>query len=371
VEGRAAAAAARRQEVASTTAGNLKTTAIPLVNWSPTRKLDGGDGSIRSQEQRRVAPSLHDICAELLCANVNHVESLGCVPESMRKMIGARLCSRRMMTAQAIGLFFEGEPVEISVPDCSLIPELELTQQMAQCSPQRLEVLELGMCGRGLSDQCLTATFATGPGALSSLTLVALRGAYRLTDKGVSALLQAAPCLTSVNLSQCSLLTEGAVKAVADCLGTQLCALSLEGCAQMDGLKLLPVLLQMPCLKKLSLSGVGGVKDEVVSELAVALGSTLEELHLADCRLLTDAAVVGVAACCLGLKVLDLDMLPLLSDMAISRLADGCRSLRVLSLKRAKFSDEAVAAFITASGSSLCEISLNSVRQVSFILQYN
>ncbi len=140
------------------------------------------------------------------------------------------------------------------------------------------------MCGRGLSDQCLTATFATGPGALSSLTLVALRGAYRLTDKGVSALLQAAPCLTSVNLSQCSLLTEGAVKAVADCLGTQLCALSLEGCAQMDGLKLLPVLLQMPRLKKLSLSGVGGVKDEVVSELAVVLGSTLEELHLADCR---------------------------------------------------------------------------------------
>jgi hypothetical protein len=45
-----------------------------------------------------------------------------------------------MMTAQAIGLFFEGEPVEISVPDCSLIPELELTQQMAQCSTQRLEV---------------------------------------------------------------------------------------------------------------------------------------------------------------------------------------------------------------------------------------
>ncbi|KAH8953432.1 hypothetical protein BDL97_08G026900 [Sphagnum fallax] len=201
----------------------------------------------------------------------------------MRKMIGARLCSRRMMTAQAIGLFFEGEPVEISVPDCSLIPELELTQQMAQCSTQRLEVLELGMCGRGLSDQCLTTTFATGPGALSSLTLVALPGAYRLTDKGVSALLQAAPGLTSVNLSQCSMLTEGAVKAVANCLGTQLCALSLEGCAQMDGLKLLPVLLQMPCLKKLSLSGVGGVKDEVVSELAVVLGSTLEELHLADC----------------------------------------------------------------------------------------
>ncbi len=114
--------------------------------------------------------------------------------------------------------------------------------------------------------------------------LVALRGAYRLTDKGVSALLQAAPCLTSVNLSQCSLLTERVVKAVADCLGTQLCALSLEGCAQMDGLKLLLVLLQMPCLKKLSLSGVGGVKDEVVSELAVVLGSTLEELHLADCR---------------------------------------------------------------------------------------
>ncbi len=156
MEGRAAAAAARQQEVASTTAGNLKTAAIPLVNWSPTRKLDGGDGSIRSR-QRRVAPSLHDICAELLCANINHVESLGCVPESMRKMIGARLCSRRMMTAQAIGLFFEGAPVEISVPDCSLIPELELTQQMAQCSTQRLEVGDMA------KDPIVLAHMTVGP----------------------------------------------------------------------------------------------------------------------------------------------------------------------------------------------------------------
>jgi hypothetical protein len=62
-----------------------------------------------------------------------------------------------MMTAQAIGLFFEGEPVEISVPDCSLIPELELTQQMAQCSPQRLEVGDMA------KDPIVLAHMTVGP----------------------------------------------------------------------------------------------------------------------------------------------------------------------------------------------------------------
>jgi DNA repair protein RAD7 len=257
------------------------------------------------------------------------------------------------MTTEATGLFFANEPVKVQMPNCSLINEADLTSHMAQCAVERLQVLELGFCGRGLSTQCLTSTIATGPGNLPMLTTVSFRGAYRLSDQGVAALVEAAPNLTSLDLTQCSLLSIASVKSVGDVLGPKLKSFSLEGCDKLDAMQLLPILLQMTNLQKLSLSGVGGMKDEIVSELAVTLGPYLEELRLADCRLLTDVAIAGVAACCPGLKVLDLDALPHLTDTAIGRIADGCLSLQKIYLKRAKLTDEAVAAFVMASGSCI------------------
>jgi len=37
-----------------------------------------------------------------------------------------------------------------------LIIEADFTSHMAQCAVERLQVLDPGFCGRGLSTQCLT-----------------------------------------------------------------------------------------------------------------------------------------------------------------------------------------------------------------------
>lgn len=100
--------------------------------------------------------------------------------------------------------------------------------------------------------------------------------------------------------------------------------------------------LQMLGLQKLLLSGIGGIRDEMVTELAMLLGSSLKELHLlvlwfsSVCdfylrfRLLTDAAVV---------RVLDVVRSAKFWTWMIhctTALWHGHWSLRVLSLKCSK-----------------------------------
>lgn len=148
------------------------------------------------------------------------------------------------------------------------------------------------MCGRGLSENCLTATIANGPGSLPLLTTVSFRGAYRLTDKGLSAFLYSTLNIAALDLTQCSLLSIAGIKAVAYIIGRKLKSLSLDGCTQLDALELLPILSQMTNLQKLSLSGIGSVKDGLVSELVVVLGSGLEELRLADCRYVSEIMLI-------------------------------------------------------------------------------
>ncbi|CAM6050148.1 unnamed protein product [Sphagnum compactum] len=60
---------------------------------------------------------------------------------------------------------------------------------------------------------------------------------------------------------------------VASCPTGRLCT---NGCSKATA----QVPLQMLGLQKLLLSGIGGVRDEMVTELAMLLGSSLEELHL-------------------------------------------------------------------------------------------
>lgn len=91
------------------------------------------------------------------------------------------------------------------------------------------------MCGRCITDQGLSATFASGVNTLPQLLTLSLRGAYRLTDSAVGKLLAAAPNLTSLELRKCSLMTDDVIRTVADALGAQLRGFSVEGCAQLDG----------------------------------------------------------------------------------------------------------------------------------------
>lgn len=79
MEGRAAAAAARQE---AGLAGSSKA-AKSIVEWSPSRNpTDPSFGRV-------APPSLHKMCLEILCANIEHVESLEGVPDATKRLISA------------------------------------------------------------------------------------------------------------------------------------------------------------------------------------------------------------------------------------------------------------------------------------------
>lgn len=351
VEERATALAARQERLS----GNDKPAS--LIEWKPSREKDFGT--------KVIPPSLYDLCLNLLCKHVEHIETLEGIPDSAKDRICSAFCALRKMTPRTLGLFVTGSPTQICVPDCSLIPEEDLTKLIAGCSTANLEVLRLDMCGRAFSDRLLQATFDCPSVGLPSLTCLSLKGAYRLSDVGLSSFVQMAPLLSSVDLSQCSLLSETGIHTLADSLAPVIKELRLESCQQLEAFKILPALKKMQKLEVLSVAGIPGVTDEFVSELLAYLGCDLKELSLADCGKLTDGALQAIGAVCCALNALILDNLSLLTDTALVHLANGCRSLQTLSLKRCSFSDEAVAAFIGASGNCLSNLSLNNVKEVA------
>ena len=85
--------------------------------------------------------------------------------------------------------------------ECLQIPMLNLC---------RLERLELTFCGRGLTESTAATLAAAGP--LDKLQVVALRGAYRLTDAALCSILRNTSNLQVLRLPQNSLLTGESIK---------------------------------------------------------------------------------------------------------------------------------------------------------------
>ena len=158
-------------------------------------------------------------------------------------------------------------------PPPPLSPSLALTQ-----------VLDLGMCGRCLSDKVLSTTIADSPSSLPSLSTASFSGAFRLSDRSLSSLTRSAPALSSLSLRQCPLLSSAALHEVARNVGGSLRSLSLDGCSQLDAGDLTVALLEMPRLASLSLRGVQGLQDSHVSNVLERVGPGLRELSLAQCR---------------------------------------------------------------------------------------
>lgn len=76
----------------------------------------------------------------------------------------------------------------------------------------RLERLELGFCGRGVSAEAVRALVgvAGGNATLPGLASLALKDAYRLEDADLHRLLAAAPNLERLRLANCSRLQDAA-----------------------------------------------------------------------------------------------------------------------------------------------------------------
>ncbi|KAJ6807203.1 DNA repair protein rhp7 isoform X1 [Iris pallida] len=327
------------------------------IKWVPSNCRNG-------KALGKPAPSLRDLCMKVLCENAEEIESLEGVPDVLKHRLMSMLCQSRKMGSQIFNVLVSGLPTEIQLGDCSWATEEQFQGALGGCNTDKLKVVQLDLCGRCMPDYVLRASLAQSPNSLPSLTSISLKGDYRLTDDGLNAIVASAPSLSSINLSQCSLITSGGIIALADKLEKTLRELYINECQNLDPMTILSALVKLKALEVLSMSGIETVNDKFVKKLISERGSNFKELSFADCRKLTAASMKVIGEKCSGLRALDLSNLNRLTDPAICHLGNGCRSIQKIKLRRNKFSDEAIAAFVEAAGGSLTELSFNNVGKV-------
>ncbi|XP_059634746.1 uncharacterized protein LOC132277052 [Cornus florida] len=324
--------------------------------------------SRRKDHQREcskpLVPSLQELCMRILAKNADAITSLDCVPDVLRHKLSHLLCDSRRMNIHFLDLLVRGSPTEVRVRDCSWLTEEQFTRTFEMCDTNYLTVLQLDQCGRCMPDYILCDTLARSFNSLPALTTISLKGACRLSDAGLTALVSSAPALRSINLGQCSLLTSSGINILPDSLGSALRELYLDDCQSIDPMHILPALKKLEHLEVLSLAGIQTVCDDFIRKFVIARGLTMKELVLANCVNLTDSSLKVIAETCPGLCSLDLMNLCKLTDSSIGYLANGCREIQILKLCRNAFSDEAIAAFLETSGEFLKELSLNNVNKV-------
>ncbi|KAK6152007.1 hypothetical protein DH2020_014642 [Rehmannia glutinosa] len=329
------------------------------LKWIP-KKQD----SCKCQKQ---VPSLQELCLSILSKNADAITSLDFVPDVLRHKISWFLCDSRRMNGKFLELLVHGSPTEICVRDCSWLSEELFTKTFEDLDSSKLTVLQFDQCGGCMPDYTLYATLARSPNCLPALTTISLKGAYRLTDAGLSMLASAAPSLKSIDISQCPLLTSEGICSLLNSLRLVLRELYLDNSHGIDAMLILPALIKLEKLEVLSLAGIQTVCDDFVSEFISVNGCRMKELVLADCLDLTDLSLEVIGGICSDLRAVDLTNLCKLTDVSIGHLANGCGSIQMLKVCRNAFRscDEAIAAYLDVRGASLKDLSLNNIIQVS------
>ncbi|KAI3967450.1 hypothetical protein MKX01_012260 [Papaver californicum] len=314
-------------------------------------------------DKKRVTPKLEDMSMNLLAKHVEALSSLRGVPDVLRNKLSNVLCDSRRMNSHSMELLTNGSPTEIRVKDCSWLTKEQFSKILKGCDTHSLMVLQLDLCGHCLPDYILCSTLAKSPNSLPALSSISLRGACRLTDGGRKTLVASAPSVCYVNLSACPLLSSTSIKYTADALGSVLKELYLDDCQNID-MQSLPALRKFEFLEALSIADIETVSDEFVSKFVIVSGQNLKELDFSDCRKLTDKSLKAVGENCFTLQTLHLVYLHKLTDSSLGHLANGCQLIQTLKLCGNAFSDEAVAAFLEASGEPLTDFSLSKVKKV-------
>ncbi|CAG7901098.1 unnamed protein product [Brassica rapa] len=339
---------------------DIERSSSPIV-WAPRRS-----DSFTSPPPPR-APSLQELSMRVLVKNADAITSLDYVPDSLRVKLCQLLCDSRRMDVHFLDLLVRGSPTGICVPDCSWLTEEQFTECFKNCDTSNLMVLQLDQCGRCMPDYVLPSTLARSPKSLPMLSCLSLSGACRLSDVGLRALVSVAPAITSINLSQCSLLTSSTIDMLSDSLGSVLRELYLNECQSIDLKLILTALKKFEKLEVLSLVDLPSVRGRLLREFITARGQALKQLTLSNSVKLTDSSIKDISENCPNLRVLDLANVCKLTDYALGYLANGCQFLEKLIFCRNSFrqvSFEPVAAFVETSGGSLVELSLNNVKKV-------
>lgn len=244
--------------------------------------------SHESCKHQKQVPSLQSICLSILSENADAITSLDFVPDALRHKICWSLCDSRRMDGHFLELLVHGTPTEVRIRDCSWLSEELFDKIFKGCNTCKLTVLQLDQGGVCIPDYILCSALARSPNSLPALTTISLKGAYRLSDAGLSMLASAAPSLKSIDISQCPLLTSEGICCLVSPLRLVLRELYIDYCHGIDAMLILPDLQKLESLEVLSVAGIPTVCDDFVSEFVSAHGSRMKELVLADCMLVSD-----------------------------------------------------------------------------------
>ncbi|KAM0830398.1 hypothetical protein ACQ4PT_066240 [Festuca glaucescens] len=306
----------------------LDSIADKVIAWTPSKD---------KKTPMRPVPSLTSLCLRTLANNAEGIESLGGISEELKNKLLMELCHSRKMNTHLLTELLCDNPVTLQLSECSWLSEDDFGNIFGKCMTESLEVLQLDLSGRCMPDFMLPATLAKAPNCMPLLRKISLMGNHRFSDIGLDKIISAAPSLSSLNLSECSLLTSTGIESLAKRLHSVLRELYIDDCLNVDAMVILPALQKIEHLEVLSMSGIQSVCDKFVNELIPIHGSNLRELAFAGCLKLTSSSIKTIGVNCPQLSSLDL------------------RNLN---------SDEAVSKYLEESGGCLTELSLNNVEKV-------
>mmetsp|Transcript_2379 Transcript_2379/g.6128 ORF Transcript_2379/g.6128 Transcript_2379/m.6128 type:complete len:534 (-) Transcript_2379:139-1740(-) len=301
------------------------------VDWTP-REAGG-------QARKRKVATLFDTTLGLLTEYVDCIESLDGIPDALRIKLAQSAAARRKLTADVGQVFVAGAPAEVVMRDLTQVDEASLGQMLQEAATPRLHRLELGMCGRGLSDQVAMSLSRT---QLENVAHLELTGAYRISDDGIKALLKAMPQLRELGLRDACRLQDAVTALPEAC--PLLERLDLSGCRGLSPEAMASSLPLLKNLRDLSLDAVTEVDDTFLQLIAGSL--PLERLSVNFCPEVTDKGLCAVARM-RGQHLLELRCsdVPKLTDTTLLELAQSCPELHTLYVQRcAKLTDAGVAA---------------------------
>ncbi|KAK1607593.1 hypothetical protein QYE76_031266 [Lolium multiflorum] len=334
----------------------LDSVADKVISWTPSRD--------KKKTPVRPVPSLTSLCLRTLANNAEGIESLGGISEELKNKLLMELCHSRKMNTHLLTELLCDNPVTLQLSEYSWLSEDDFGNIFGKCMTESLEVLQLDLSGRCMPDYMLPATLAKAPNCMPLLRKISLMGNHRFSDIGLDTIISAAPSLSSLNLSECSLLTSTGIENLAKRLHSVLRELYIDDCLNVDAMVILPALQKIEHLEVLSMSRIQSVCDKFVNELIPTHGSNLRELAFAGCLKLTSSSIKTIGVNCPQLSSLDLRNLNRLRDSALRHLRGGCRLIKKLKFQKNAFSDEAVSKYLEESGGCLTELSLNNVGKV-------
>ncbi|KAL1986263.1 hypothetical protein VTN96DRAFT_6631 [Rasamsonia emersonii] len=177
-----------------------------------------------------------------------------------------------------------------------------------------------------------------------------LTNCSKLTDKGVSDLVEGNRYLQALDVSELRSLTDHTLFTVAkNCPRLQ--GLNITGCAKVTDESLIVVSENCRQLKRLKLNGVVQVTDKAVVSFAENCPSILE-IDLHDCKLVTSPSVTTLLSTLRNLRELRLAHCVEIDDSAFLKLPEGMifESLRILDLTACeRVKDDAVERIINSA----------------------